>query len=432
MWAWAMVAGVVACGPSVTVQVSPLSTALATGASHEFTATVRGTTDPSVTWTATCGTFSGSGNPATYVAPATPGACTVTATSVADATAFGNANVTVLGPGEVVWTHQFGTHLGDAARSLAVDGSGHILVVGDTCSSLAGPWEGADDVFVRKLDTDANVLWTRQFGTDDWDYGVVAVDGAGNVLVAGETGGSLVGENAGPRDVFVRKYDATGGVVWTRQFGTDRNDAALAVAADGAGNVVVAGLTEGSLAGATEGMTDAFVRKYDAAGNELWTRQFGTDQMDYATGVAVDGAGDIVVAGNTYGSLASANLGYADVFVRRLDAAGNEVWSHQFGSDDDDYAFGVAADAAGNALITGTTYGTLAVANLGGFDAFVRKIDAAGAEVWTRQFGTVAYDRAYGVAADASGSVLVAGYTEGTLAAGGGGEMDAFVRKLTP
>jgi hypothetical protein len=94
----------------------------------------------------------------------------------------------------------------------------------------------------------------------------------------------------------VREYDAAGSEVWTRQFGTVGNDQAAGVALDGAGGVYVVGTF------AVAGGTDAFVRKHDAAGGEVWTRQFGTPSADAALAVAADGAGGAYVTGETAGT----------------------------------------------------------------------------------------------------------------------------------
>src|SRR6202041_1583750 len=108
-----------------------------------------------------------------------------------------------------------------------------------------------------------NTLWTQQFGTSDTDvaYGV-AVDGSGNVYVAGYTTGSLQGTNAGGYDGFVRKLDSAGDTLWTQQFGTSSGDFAQGVAVDGSGNVYVAGYTTGSLQGTSAGGYDAFIAKF--------------------------------------------------------------------------------------------------------------------------------------------------------------------------
>src|SRR5439155_1266491 len=135
---------------------------------------------------------------------------------------------------------------------------------------------GGVDAFLRKYDAAGNTLWTRQFGTSADDLAdAVAVDGTG-VYMAGFTGGTLPGQtSAGGVDAFLRKYDSSGNVLWTRQFGTSAYDSAVAIAADGT-SVYVAGFTGGTLLGQTSaGGYDAFLRKYDSSGNVLWTRQFG-------------------------------------------------------------------------------------------------------------------------------------------------------------
>src|SRR4029077_2399801 len=100
---------------------------------------------------------------------------------------------------------------------------------------------------------------------------------------------------------YLRKYDLTGNVLWTRQFGSVFEDQARGVAVDATG-VYVVGTIGASLADRTESNRyDAFIRKYDASGNLLWTRQIAsiaTLQNDYATAVAVDSTG-VYVAGYT-------------------------------------------------------------------------------------------------------------------------------------
>ncbi|MBI2934480.1 MAG: SBBP repeat-containing protein, partial [Chloroflexi bacterium] len=128
------------------------------------------------------------------------------------------------------------------------------------------------------LSTPTATTWTRQFGSSGYDYASgVAVDGAGNSYLAGYTYGALPGQtSSGSDDAFIRKYDPTGNELWTRQFGGSGDDHAWGVAVDGAGNSYLAGDTWGALPGQTSsGSADAFMRKYDPSGNVLWTGQFG-------------------------------------------------------------------------------------------------------------------------------------------------------------
>ena len=199
-------------------------------------------------------------------------------------------------------------------------------------------------------------LWVRQLGTETWDIALgVATDAAGNVYLAGSTQGSLGGANSGRDDAWVAKYDGAGHVLWKRQLGSDTSDNASGVATDAAGNVYLAGSTNGSLGGANSGRDDAWVAKYDGAGHVLWKRQLGTETSDHAYGVATDAAGNVYLTGGTRGSLGGANRGSGDAWVAKYDAAGHVLWKRQLGAADEDYASGVATDGAGNVYLTGWT-----------------------------------------------------------------------------
>jgi len=197
---------------------------------------------------------------------------------------------------------------------------------------------------------------------------------------------------------------------WTQQTGTADSDGAWMVAVGDDGSVLVAGYTLGDLGGTHAGGFDAFVRKYDAAGTELWTRQFGTEGNDIAYSVSVGSDGSVVVAGRTDGDLdGTGNAGFQDAFVRKYDAAGTVLWTRQFGTASFDSAFSVAVGSDGSVLVAGFTFGDLGGAGDEG-SAFVRKYDALGTEVWTRQFGSRSGDQARSVSVGSDGSVLVAGH----------------------
>ena len=216
------------------------------------------------------------------------------------------------------------------------------------------------------------------------------------------------------------------------QFGTAEDDFANALAVDAGGNIMMAGSTNGSLSGSFAGESDAFVRKYDPKGNELWTRQFGTVTIDEATALVVDAEGNIIVAGGTEGKLSGSSAGYYDVFVRKYNPKGNELWTRQFGTAKDDFAKALAVDAEGNIVVAGTTMGNLSGSSAGNYDSFVRKYDPKGNELWTRQFGTGSEDWADTLAVDAEGNIMVAGYTGGNLFGDSAGDADAFVMIYKP
>ena len=259
-----------------------------------------------------------------------------------------------------------------------------------------------------------NGAWTRQFGTTGLDeVKAVAVDRTGTAYVAGETFGTLPGQTpGGTLDAFVRAYDPAGLELWTRQFGAWERDIAWGVAVDEVGSAYVVGQTEGTLPGQhSDGGWDAFLRKYDPSGTELWTRQFGGGGADIASDVAVGPNEDIYVVGTTSSALpGQAVAGSFDAFVRRYNSVGEEVWTRQFGTSPGDNARRVALDSAGQILVVGSTEGALAdQSSAGGFDAFVTMFEADGRLLWTRQFGSGGDDFGTGIGSDRSGAISVAG-----------------------
>ncbi len=364
------------------------------------------------------------------------------------------------------WVRQFGSSDQDAAFGVAADGFGNVYAVGRAHGALPGQTGfGLYDGFLRKYDPAGAELWTRQFGRE-WDEwaSAVAVDGAGSVYVAGAWDGSflwkygcdgtllwkrefeaataggvtldaagniyLVGTATGVLpdqifaggfyDAFLRKYDASGIELWTRQFGSDGDDGARGAAADGSGNVYVVGQAVGALPGQTSG--GAFVRKYDAAGTEVWTRQFGSPFAAVANGAAADATGNVYVVGNSDSRSA---------FVRKYDAAGTLAWTRDIGMYSGVALNAVALDRAGGVYVAAGASEALPGQTSAG--AFVRKYDAAGTEVWTRQFGASWEDGALGVAVDGSGNVLAVGSTPGTFPGQVlAGSWDAFVARMMP
>jgi hypothetical protein len=203
----------------------------------------------------------------------------------------------------------------------------------------------------------------------------VSADGLGNVYISGRTYDTVLGP-INDRDAFVRKYDAAGNLQWSKQLGISGEsqfDESNGVSADALGNVYISGYTNGSLGGQSAGSTDAFVSKYDAAGNLHWTRQLGTATDEISNGVSADGLGNAYIAGWTAGSLGKPNAGGADAFVSKYDVAGNLLWTRQIGTFHRDENHAVSADALGNVFVSGSTVASLGGASAGDEDAFIAR-----------------------------------------------------------
>jgi hypothetical protein len=336
----------------------------------------------------------------------------------------------VAGAQNQTWVRQFGSSSWDFAYGAATDGSGGVYVTGVTFGSLGGPSAGGDDAWLARYDGAGNPLWLRQLGTSALDLARgAAPDGSGGVFVSGVTGGSLGGPSAGQNDAWLARYDGAGNQSWIRQIGTSGDDWAQAVALDGAGGVFVTGYTSDTLGGPSAGQNDIWLARYDGAGNQTWIRQFGTNNDDWTEAIALDGAGGVYVSGVTYGNLGGSNAGQNDAWLARFGSSGNVIWIRQFGTSAADLARGAAPDAAGGVYLCGVTYGDLGGSSSGGDDAWLVRYDSAGNQTWVRQFGSSAGDVAYDAASDGSGGVYLSGYTNGSLGGPNAGDFDAFVAR---
>jgi len=334
------------------------------------------------------------------------------------------------------WVREFGAPGLDVARALGTDSTG-VYALGSFSGALPGQSYagGPDDVYLRKYDFAGNELWTREFGTAGDDFpvgGPVAIDGSA-LYVGGLTNGTLVPgvPNAGDYDLFVRRYDTDGNVIWTDQFeGSDYDE--IEGFATYRGTVFVAGSTLSALPGQVSGGSwDGLVRAYDSDGHALWTRQFGGRGCQDLHGIAADENGVYAIGHVSPGSDRFSGNNW-DVILVKYDFAGNLVWVRQFGTQGRDHAEGVAV-RRGQIYVAGYVAGALpGQVSAGGDDVFVRKYDADGKVVWTRQFGTPGNDSFSARRLTTSGrGVYVAGSPArgqalpGQTSAGG---LDSFVR----
>ncbi len=279
--------------------------------------------------------------------------------------------------GTVAWTRQFGTANGDVAYDAAVGPDDRIAIVGASTGDFDGnPSLGGNDVFVRLYEPSGDLAWSATFGTDGSDAGLaVAVDAEGRVVVAGRVRGTLAAPHAGNFDAFVRAYTPAGEPLWTVQVGTTADDVVESVAIGSDGRIAVAGWTRQALDGSHAGAADAFVRVFEPDGTLIWARQFGTTGEDEARAVGIDAAGNVLVAGRTEGALVGLGAGGRDGFVRKYDPDGTVRWTRQIGTTGSDAIEGLAVDGpTGEIVVVGATTGALEGANGGGVDGFVHRM----------------------------------------------------------
>jgi hypothetical protein len=360
-----------------------------------------------------------------YIAGTTSGSLAGSYQGALDAFVFKYDNA-----GNQLWGTQLGATGYDLAFAVCADSAGCVYMAGNTSSALGAPNPTADyQVFVSKHGASGQTEWIRQFGNPGADnaWGL-CVDGWNSVYVCGYVGGALAAPSAGRYDAFVRKYDCAGNIQWTQQFGTAIDDYAIRMTTDTLGNVYVAGY---SSALQPRG-GDHFLRKYTAEGALLWSRQESTPFFDSASSICTDPQNNVYIAGYTEGAIGGTYLGNGDAYVEKYDADGKRLWTRELGTPEDDNATGMCVDARGAIFVSGTTTGSLASPNAGQSDIFLCEFDSAGNRVWATQFGTPENDMNPRIAADSSGAVFMTGYTYGALGATNTAPPDVFLARFAP
>ncbi len=247
----------------------------------------------------------------------------------------------------------------------------------------------------------------------------VDIDNQGNVLVAGPFRGTLTPSGAtssitsagGGHDTFVAKYSATGAHLWTQLIGgagSYPDGEAAVVAADAAGNVIVAGASYGQIKIGTATYTttdlhDIYVAKFDPNGTALWSEMFEGTYDDGVADIAVDSSGNILLLGQ-FGSGTSLGAtikfgGGADLFavnsrafvVKLNGANGAHIWSFQVGAFDNlasTYRHNLAVDSQGSVLVTAENDGNISFQNnYLPKGQYLYKYSPAGNPLWAKPFG---------------------------------------------
>ncbi len=224
-------------------------------------------------------------------------------------------------------------------------------------------------------------------------------------------------------------------VAWATYFGGAKTEKVNSVVCDAAGNVYIAGETNSVADIATSatgyqiltgGLKDAFLAKYNTAGQLQWATYFGGMSDDIGHSVACDPDGNVYLAGQTGGNISmtggyqiTMGGGAGDAFLVKFNGSGQLLWSSYYGGSSLDYGFAVACDAAGNVYLAGQTQSTDGIsspgnlhqtANGGSNDAFVVKFNASGQRQWGTYLGGTGNEFCYGMTCDAAG-VYIAGQT---------------------
>jgi hypothetical protein len=408
--------------------------------------------------------YDGTGNHvdfATAIAVDNSGRVVVTGSSFGTTAAYDYATIAYSAAGTPLWTNRYDSGFNDSPRAIAVDGSGNVIVTGGSADFLS------DNFYTIKYSASGAILWTTRYDAQangGEEPRAIAVDSAGNAFVAGysedafalkywtviaysntgvplwtnrydgpelttsqpnavvvDAGGNVfaagvvaLGDSNTGQDFLTIKYSGSGVPLWTNFYNGsgNGNDGAIAVAADGSGNVIVTGTSPSTEEPSSRGFLTI---KYSGDGVPLWTNRYHGPAVvgGSPTDLAVDQSGNVFVTG---AQNALNNL--TDFATVAYSSAGVPLWTNRYdgAGHSDDYARSVAVDSSGNVFVTGDAWGGVTQ------DYATIKYSAAGVPLWTNRYHGTSSQNSFvqALAVDSAGNVVVTGGDGGFGSTNGG------------
>jgi len=294
---------------------------------------------------------------------------------------------------------------------------------------------GQSDIFVLKLNSFGDVVWAKNLGTNYSESAIsICTDNFGNVLIAGSFYSPYINKdsvtitNNGAIDALLLKYDENGNLLWGKNIGGIDEDFGTGVSTDNLGNVFFTGrfrsdtifLESNNLI--NSGESDVFLIKYDSNANIIWGVKGGGDQSEWSEGIVTDQIGNTFITGWTE-SLSTSfdsiilNGNSSDIFLTKYDTDGAVTWSRRILGPHNDYSYGISTDIYDNILITGSfTSNTLNfnnsifISKIGQTSIFIAKYNTMGDILSAKGIGGNAFESGMAICSDLSNNILLTGY----------------------
>lgn len=354
-----------------------------------------------------------------------------------------SANLISQGQPSIQWQKNYGGNNADRAMSTKQTSDGGYIVAGYTLSNnldVVGA-RGGEDYWVTKLNASGNIVWKKTYGGsgDDRCYDVQQTADGGYILAGTSNSSDGQVTNAkGGFDMWIVKINSLGNVSWKKNFGGSDDEAAYSIDELSTGGYIISGETKSQNGNVTnnKGGYDFWIVRINATGSLVWQKNYGGSADESAKSVQQCTDGSFIVAGETVSNDydVSNNKGGEDFWVLRLNGNGSVRWKYTYGGTANDNGYSVIQISNGNFIVVGETESDNGDVpdNNGGNDYLVLNLRGSGTILWSKTFGGETADVARSVRETTDGAVVVAGTSESSLGdvSGHKGGQDFWVVKV--
>jgi uncharacterized delta-60 repeat protein len=333
----------------------------------------------------------------------------------------------------------------DSGNFTTTDSFWNILVIGvfqGTGTDIFGTSftsSGSSDIFLSKLSSTGNLMWTLKAWGTSADYGYsTATDPSWDIFVNWYfqgTGTDIFGTSltsSWAQDIYLTKLSSTGNLMWTLKAWGTSADATLSIDTDLSWDILVTGYFQGTgtdifgTSLTSSWAQDIFLAKLSSTGNLMWIRKAWGTGIDSGYSTATDPSWDILVTGyfqgtgtDIFGTSLTSSWAQ-DIFLAKLSSTGNLMWIRKAWGTTADFTYYTTTDPSGNVLITGYFQGTgtdifgTSFTSSWSRDIFLAKLSSTGNLMWARKAWGTSSDYGTATATDSLWNILVTWIFAGT------------------
>jgi len=346
----------------------------------------------------------------------------------------------------ILWNKSMGGTKSETLPRLLKGSGNKILFSGisdsdSSCEKSDSSRGTSSDYWICMVDSNGNKVWDRTYGgTDGESCPQVIQLPSGDYILAGASESPVGGDKtvsnyggAGDQDYWVLKLDSMGNKLWDKVYGGTGLEREVypigfhycfQILNDSGNDFVLGGTTKspvsGTISDTSRGLEDVWIVKLDSAGDKIWDKRFGGSGADLFSHIIHTDDNGYIIAGSSMSpqgyDVSDTSRGGFDYWLLKLDSLGNKQWDKRYGGNNTDYGNWIEKAPGGGYWVSGYTNsdssGEVTGPSYGLNDYWIVKIDSAGNKLWDKRFGAYGEDKANSFVILPDSSIFLCGFAE--------------------